>query len=222
MPKVAVVTGGSRGIGKAIAAELARQGINVRAPGRAELDLADPTRIQGWLASPGADNIDILVNNAGINELGTVSEMSDEAWKSMLQINLTAPLALCRGLMGPMMERGWGRIVSVSSIWSILGRERRGGYAATKAAINGLTRVAAVEGARSGVLVNAVAPGYIATELTRRNNSPQDILEIEKRIPAGRLGEPDEIARVVAWLCSEANTYVTGQTIVADGGFSIV
>jgi 3-oxoacyl-[acyl-carrier protein] reductase len=222
MTRLALVTGGGRGIGKAIAAELARVGITVLTPPRSELDLALPASITAYLTAQRAQPIDILVNNAGINELGALGNLGDEAWQAMLQVNLTGPLMLCQGLMGGMKARKWGRIVNISSIWSQLGREARAGYAATKSAINGLTRVAAVEGAPHGVLVNAVAPGYIATELTFTNNTPEDIRGIEGRIPAGRLGQPDEIARVVRFLCSEDNTYLTGQVLIVDGGFSIV
>jgi len=222
MPRTALVTGGGRGIGLAIATELRRSGVTVITPPRAELDLSRPESIQAYLASSAGTTIDILVNNAGINELGKLGALGDDAWQSMLQVNLTGPLMLCQGYMGGMAERNWGRIVNISSIWSQLGREARAGYAATKSAINGLTRVAAVEGAKRNVLVNAVAPGYIATELTFKNNSPQDIAEIERKIPAGRLGRPEEIAKMIRWLCSEENTYLTGQVLTVDGGFSIV
>ncbi len=224
MPRTALVTGGSRGIGRAIADELGRAGVAVRTPSRQELDLADPRSIARWLEGerarvPGAD---ILVNNAGINDLGRIADLPDAALARMLQVNLAGPFALLRGLMPSMCTRGWGRVVNLSSIWSQHGREARGGYAASKAALEGLTRVAAVEGAKQGVLVNAVAPGFIATELTFKNNSPQEVREIEGRIPAGRLGTPEEVARAVRWLCSEENSYMTGQVLVLDGGFSIV
>jgi 3-oxoacyl-[acyl-carrier protein] reductase len=221
--RTALVTGASRGIGAAIAAELARGGCAVLAPARAELDLADPGSIQRWLAGPGAGAaIDVLVNNAGINELGRVDQLRDDALERMLQVNLAGPFALLRGLLPGMRQRGWGRVVNISSVWANLAREGRGGYSATKGALEGLTRVAAVEGAKQGVLVNAVAPGFIATELTFKNMPPQDIKDFEARIPLGRLGAPEEVARAVRWLCSEENSYMTGQVLVLDGGFSIV
>jgi len=222
MGRLALVTGGSRGIGKAISQELSLGGYTVLTPPRTELDLSASVSIQSYLDRLGDRAIDCLVNNAGINELGRLGSLSESAWQAMLQINLTAPLMLCQGLMPGMKSRKWGRIVNISSIWSELGREARGGYAATKSAINGLTRAAAVEGAPYQVLVNAVAPGYIATELTFKNNSPAEIAGIEGRIPAGRLGQPEEIARMVRFLCSPENTYLTGQVLTIDGGFSIV
>jgi NAD(P)-dependent dehydrogenase (short-subunit alcohol dehydrogenase family) len=222
MGRLALVTGGSRGIGKAISQELSQGGYTVLTPPRAELDLAAPASITAYVGRLRDRPIDCLVNNAGINELGILGALSESAWKDMLQTNLTAPLMLIQALMPGMKSRRWGRIVNVSSIWSELGREARGGYAATKSALNGLTRAAAVEAAPHQVLVNAVAPGYIATELTFKNNSPADIAGIEARIPARRLGQPEEIARVVRFLCSEENTYLTGQVLTIDGGFSIV
>ncbi len=224
MPRTALVTGGSRGIGRAIAQELASAGVALVLPTRQELDLADPASIAHYLATSSQvqSGIDILVNNAGINELGRIGQLKESALRSMLQINLEGPFALLQGLLPAMCARGWGRVVNISSIWSVLGREARGGYAATKSANNRQTPVAAVEGAKNGVLVNAVAPGYIATELTFKNNAPADIQEIERRIPLGRLGKPEEIARLVRWLVSDENTYLTGQTLVLDGGFSIL
>jgi NAD(P)-dependent dehydrogenase (short-subunit alcohol dehydrogenase family) len=226
MPRTALVTGGSRGIGQAIAQELARAGVAVVAPTRQELDLADGPSIARWLAAarlrPATAAIDILVNNAGINDLGRISELPPEALSRMLQVNLAGPFALLQGLLPGMCERGWGRVVNIASVWSVVAREGRGGYAATKAGLNGLTRVAAVEAARQGVLVNAVAPGFIATELTFKNMPPQDIKEMEGRIPAARLGKPAEVARLVRWLCSEENSYMTGQVLLIDGGYSIV
>jgi 3-oxoacyl-[acyl-carrier protein] reductase len=222
MPRTALLTGGSRGIGKAIGERLAADGVRVVAPSRAQLDLAQGESIVRWLEQNRGLTIDILVNNAGINELGGIGEIRDEAWDAMLQTNLSAPLALSRALLPLMAERGWGRVVNLASVWAVVGRERRGGYAATKAALCAITRVAAVEFAKRGVLVNAVAPGFIATELTYKNNSPADIAEIERKIPMGRLGKPEEIAELVRWLCSESNSYVTGQTILADGGYTLV
>ena len=138
----------------------------------------------------------------------------------MLQVNLVAPLRLIRGLAPGMVARGYGRIVNLSSIWGQVSRPRRVTYALTKSGLNGLTRTLAVELAAHNVLVNAVAPGYVNTELTRQNNSPQEIDAICQTIPARRLAEPAEIAEVVAFLCSEKNSYITGQTIVVDGGFT--
>jgi len=217
--RTALVTGAARGIGAAIAEALRAQDVSVLQAGRADLDLSDAASINAWLGRHGGA-VDILVNNAGINVLNDIEAVTPEDWSAMVQVDLTAPLQLIQGIAPGMRARGWGRIVNISSIFGVVTRERRGAYSAVKAGLNGLTRTAAVELAPSGVLVNSVCPGYVATDLTRQNNSPADIEKIEATIPLGRLAAPDEIARLVAWLCSEANTYLTGQTILVDGGFT--
>jgi NAD(P)-dependent dehydrogenase (short-subunit alcohol dehydrogenase family) len=164
--------------------------------------------------------IDILVNNAGINPLGGATDYLDADLAATIQVNVTAPMQLARAVAPGMVQRGYGRVVNVSSIWSVVARARRYVYSTSKAAINGMTRALAVELAGSGVLVNAVAPGYVNTELTRQNNTPDDLDRISRAIPVGRLAEPREIAAVVAFLCSERNSYLTGQTLVVDGGFT--
>jgi NAD(P)-dependent dehydrogenase (short-subunit alcohol dehydrogenase family) len=119
-----------------------------------------------------------------------------------------------------MRKRRWGRIVNISSIFGIVTRQQRAAYSATKSALAGLTRTMAVELGHNNVLVNCVAPGYVETELTRQNNSPSDLEKIADTIPMGRLGQPEEIAKLVAFLCGDDNTYITGQVLVADGGFT--
>jgi 3-oxoacyl-[acyl-carrier protein] reductase len=217
----ALVTGASRGIGKAIAVEFQQKGITVITPTRAELDLGDPNSVAQWCSTSANLDIGILVNNAGINELRSITELDDDTWRRMEQINVSSPLALMRALLPGMQERRWGRIVNIASIWAHAAKERRGGYAATKAALIAATRVAALEYAPTGILVNAVSPGFTATELTYSNNSEADIATIRGRIPLGRLAEPAEIARIVVWLASNENTYITGQAIQVDGGYTL-
>ena len=220
--RTALVTGGSRGIGQAIAIALSQRGVAVLAPTREELDLAVPGSVAAWCHNQAHRPIDILINNAGINTLRGVASLDDAAWAGMEQINLRAPLQLMRELLPRMAERHWGRVVNLTSIWGHVARENRAGYAATKAAMSALTRNAALEFASAGVLVNAVSPGFVATELTRSNNSPDALAVICGKIPLGRLAEPKEIAELVAWLASDANSYVTGQTLVADGGYTVI
>jgi 3-oxoacyl-[acyl-carrier protein] reductase len=138
----------------------------------------------------------------------------------MMQVNLTAPALLAQGLVGGMRARRWGRIVNVSSVFSQVTKEKRAAYSSSKAGLNGLTRTLAVELGPDNILVNSIAPGYVDTELTKRNNPPQDLAAIARTIPLRRLAQTDEIARCAAFLCSEDNTYLTGQTIVVDGGFT--
>ncbi len=217
--RTALVTGAARGIGAAIAGALRAQGADVLTPGRSELDLVDPASLARWLEQHGGQ-IDIVVNNAGINVLNDLEAITPDDWQQMVQINLTAPLQIIQGVAAGMKQRNWGRIVNISSIFGVVTKERRGAYSMVKSGLNGLSRTAAVELAPHGILVNSVCPGYVATDLTRQNNSPAELEKIAASIPAGRLAEPAEIARFVSWLCSDANTYLTGQTILVDGGFT--
>ncbi|AKC82032.1 short-chain dehydrogenase [Verrucomicrobia bacterium IMCC26134] len=216
----ALITGGSRGLGAAIAAELTLRGVQVMAPDRATLDLANPASLDAYLDEHASTEIDILINNAGINVLQGLSFLEPSVWQAMLQVNLTSALRLTQAFAPGMAARGWGRVVNLSTIFSLVTKERRAAYSMTKAALNALTRSAAVEFGPGGVLVNALAPGYVDTELTRRNNSPADIAAIEAAIPLRRLAAPSEIARLAAFLATDENTYITGQTLVADGGFT--
>ena len=218
----ALVTGGSRGIGRAIVAELKRRGMEVVAPGRDELDLAKPASIQAFIKAHADRGIDVLVNNAGINHIRSLAKLDGPAWRDMVQVNLTAPLELIQGFSAGMRTRKWGRIVNVSSVFSLVTREGRAAYSATKSGLNGLTRTCAVELAAEHILVNAICPGYVETEMTKRNNGPAELEAIARTIPIRRLAQPDEIARVAGFLCSEENTYCTGQLLAVDGGFTLV
>lgn len=218
--RVALVTGASRGLGAAITRELTNRGIKVLTPSRAELDLASAASIEAFVAAHAATQVDILVNNAGINTLRHITEIDAATWQSMLQVNLGAALRLTQAFAPGMCARGWGRILNLSTIFSVVNKERRAAYSMTKAALNALTRSSAVEFGPSGVLVNALAPGFVDTDLTRQNNSPEAIAAITQTIPLRRLAQPVEIARLAAFLVSEENSYLTGQTILADGGFT--
>jgi 3-oxoacyl-[acyl-carrier protein] reductase len=215
-----LLTGGARGIGAAIAARLEAAGHEIVAPPRADLDLASPQSIDAFLSAHGSDQIDILINNAGINTLRFIPEIDANTWNEMLQVNLTAALRLTQAFGPSMANRRWGRILNVVSIFALVTRERRAAYSMTKAALAALTRTAAVEFGPSGVIVNALAPGYVDTELTRKNNPPDVLLAIEGGIPLRRMAQATELAEVAAFLVSDANSYLTGQTVVVDGGFT--
>ena len=216
--RTALVTGASRGIGAAIAENFTRHGAKVLAPSREELDLADAGSVRGYLdgLSAGAD---IPVNCAGVNWPRPLRETDDRVLDETLEVNLAAPLRLVRGLAPGMAARGYGRILNVSSVWALVGREGRVVYAASKAGLEGMTRSLALEYAPD-VLANAVAPGFVATDLTRQNNTPEEIERIAAAIPLRRLATPDEVAELAVFLCSERNSYVTGQVVVCDGGFT--
>lgn len=217
--KTALITGASRGIGLAIARLFSDAGARVIIPDRTRLDLRSNESIDQFLMSM-KENIDVLIQNAGINTLSTAMEVSDNTMAEMTQVNLIGPMRLQRGFIKGMVNKKYGRIVNLSSVWSLVARAKRFPYSIVKSGINGMTRALAVELASDNVLVNAVAPGYVNTELTTQNNSAQELDEIRKSIPMRRLAEPNEIAEVVLFLASSRNSYITGQIIPVDGGFT--
>jgi 3-oxoacyl-[acyl-carrier protein] reductase len=219
--KTALITGASRGIGNAIAKILSQNNIEIITPNRSEMDLSDPVSVEKYLSNINI-KIDILVNNAGINPLSDVENIEFKTFEEVLQVNLISPVMILKHIVPKMKEQKFGRIVNISSIWSKLSKPERLMYSASKAGLDGVTRASAVELAKYNILVNSVAPGFVNTELTKKNNSPEDIAKLSELIPAGRLAEPDEIAEMVYFLCSDKNTYMTGQTIFLDGGFSCI
>jgi len=218
MSQAAFITGSSRGIGLATANRFREAGFEVIAPSRRELDLASLDSIENYLSRKGL-KADILINNAAENLIFTLDQLSLPDWQRMQTVNLTAPFLLMKYFARLMARKGWGRIVNISSIYSLVSRPGRAAYAASKAGLNGLTRTAALEHAEAGVLVNAVCPGFVETDLTRQNNTPAQIEVLRQQVPLKRLGVPDDIASLAFYLGSEQNTFITGQTIVADGGF---
>ena len=214
------LTGGARGIGAAIRQELVTAGYAVISPSREELNLASKDSVEAYLKNHSDLAVDVLINNAGMNVPEKISKISWDTWSKTLQTNLTSAVRLIQFLAPGMSSRGYGRILNTSSILGMVTKEGRAAYSMTKAALNALTRSAALEFGVGGVLVNSLAPGYVDTELTRNNNSTEALTSIIRSIPLGRMADPKELARVAGFLVSDQNTYLTGQTIVVDGGFT--
>ena len=217
--KTALITGASGGIGKSIKESLINEQIEVISPSRSELDLSSSESINDFLTNL-SKSIDILVNNAGILKVGKHNELSSSDFQEILQVNVIAPFVLMSKLAYSMKENKFGRIVNISSIWSQVSREGRSIYSASKAAVDSLTRSFALELSSYNILVNSIAPGYVNTELIKKNNSQTELDSIKKNIPLERFAEPSEIANLVTFLCSEKNSYITGQVIIMDGGYT--
>jgi 3-oxoacyl-[acyl-carrier protein] reductase len=237
----ALVTGASRGLGRAIALELGRQGHTVavhygRSSAEAESVAAEITSsggkavlVQGDLSSlEGAKavataaiealgGLEVLVNNAGITKDGLAMRMSDDAWDSVIDTNLGAPFALTRAALRTMLSAKWGRIVNVSSVVGLMGNPGQANYISAKAGLIGLTKAIAKEYAGKGITCNAVAPGFIESDMT--DKLPENVrTKYLEGIPAGRFGSPQDVATLVAFLASEGAGYINGQTIAVDGG----
>jgi 3-oxoacyl-[acyl-carrier protein] reductase len=238
--QVAVVTGASQGLGRAIAEALAAAGATVALVARSAGKLADVAagiRASGGTAeefpcdvSKGDEvanvveqvveklgRLDILVNNAGVTRDTLLPRMSDEEWDEVLTTNLRGPFLFMRAASRPMMQQRYGRIINVSSVSGLIGNPGQANYSASKAGLVGLTRTVSKELAGRKVTVNAVAPGFIASDMTAALG-PALLDEVKKRVPAKRLGEAWEIAEAVLFLAAPSSSYITGQVLVVDGG----
>jgi len=240
--KRALVTGGGRGIGRAVAIRLASEGAHVIAVGRTAdeveatardtggtalvLDIADRSALEGIRERVGP--VSVLVNNAGVAESAPLSRTTDEMWDRAFAVNVTAAFLLCRAFVPAMVEAGFGRVVNVASTAGITGFGYTAAYCASKHALVGLTRALAMDVAKSAVTVNAVCPGWVRTRMTDESISRivaktgrsegEARQSLERMSPQGRLVEPEEVAHAVAMLCDAAAGSIHGQTIVVDGG----
>jgi 3-oxoacyl-[acyl-carrier protein] reductase len=216
-----LVTGASKGIGFAIACKFKSLGYLVLTPGRNEMDLSENKSIDLYLKNL-KQPIDILVNNAGISILAKSNQISDEDITKTLQVNLIAPIRITRAIIPMMVANKYGRIANISSIWNTITKPKRLIYSVSKSGLSSATRTWAVELAEHNILVNAVAPGFVDTEMTRKNNNTGSMKRLADSVPLKRLATSKEIAEVVEFLCSDRNSYLTGQTIYVDGGFTCI
>ena len=216
--KTALITGSSRGIGKSIKESLSKDGIDIINPSRDILDLSSPKSIDEFL-SQLTTHIDIVINNAGILKVGQHDEISTDDFHEVFQVNVVAPFKLISGLVEGMKPQKFGRIVNISSIWGQKSKEGRTLYSSSKAALDALTRSLAIEFAAYNILINSVAPGYIETDMLKQYNTEKELLKIKDTIPMKRFGKKIEIAELVKFLCSENNSYITGQILTIDGGY---
>lgn len=215
----ALITGGSKGIGKAIVSKFVENSIEVIVPTRKELDLSSDNSIEKFSTKFNTP-IDILINNAGVNEISLLENLSDSKISDVLNINLVAPIKLIRNLLPFLKESKNAKIVNISSVWSVVSKEGRSIYSISKSGLNALTRSLALELCDIPVLVNSVAPGYVNTDLTLKNNTTSQLEDIKKIIPLKRLADPEEIAEIVYFLSTPQNSYLTGQVIIVDGGYT--
>ncbi len=221
MKRTVLLTGASRGIGKAIFQRLQAKNYTMISPSRSELDLIDDKSIERFVKKNKGRKIDIIINNAGVNYPQWITEMEDRNIAETMQVNLVAPIKLIRGLSTHMIKNKWGRIVNISSAFGIVARGKQILYCSTKHGINGMTKALALEFAQHNIFVNAVCPGFTRTDLVVQRNTPEKIAVLEKDIPLGRLADPKEVVYAVEFLIHAKNTYITGETLVIDGGFTI-
>jgi 3-oxoacyl-[acyl-carrier protein] reductase len=243
--KTALITGATRGIGKAIADKLLKSNASLILTGTKseeidklneeianngitnvkyfQLDLSSEESLKIFLKKIDAfSHIDICINNAGANKISSFLDTSDEDYHLLLDVNLKGPLEILKVVGKKMIENNYGRIVNVASIWSHITKHGRSLYTTSKSGLVGLTKTLSVEWAPYNVLVNAVSPGFTLTELTANTNTPEELKQIEGMIPIKRMAQPFEIANTVLFLCSDLNSYLTGQNIIIDGGYTNV
>lgn len=229
------ISGASRGIGRAIAEAFTKEGAFVIGSRTSENKDADSV-CDEWVQADFLrldeiedcanylqnKRVDIIVNNAGINKNAEYLNINPNTFLSIQQVNVFAPFRLCQAVLPNMIDKGWGRIINISSIWGKISMAHRAAYSSSKFALDGMTLAIAAEYAGKGVLANCIAPGFIDTDLTRKMLGERGLKELLNKVPIGRLGDVLEISELVLWLASNQNTFMTGQNIAIDGGFTRV
>lgn len=238
--KIVIITGATKGIGQSIAHHFKNLGAELILTGtkKEEIDrlnessdpsgkvkyyyldfLNDVSVVEFVKCFQQRTKIDILVNNAGINKIEYIYNFDNDDWENIIKVNLTGPFRLIKEVGKIMKEQKYGKIINIASIFGTITMGRRNAYTASKSGLIGLTKTVSVDLAPYNVLVNAVSPGIIETSLTRQILKENEIIELSSEVPLGRLGQPEEIAKLVLFLTSEYNTYITGQNIIIDGGY---
>ena len=231
---LALVTGGTRGIGEAICKEFLKKDIEVIITGTSknsnhpkgstykEVNFLSDTSLDDFISYVAKQKVDILINNAGINRIDYFTEIKPKDFDEVYRVNLKAPFLLSQAVVPNMLSNNWGRIINISSIFGKISKEKRASYSASKFGLDGLTAAMSAELCKNNILVNSVGPGFIDTDMTRNILGNSGISKVEQQIPIRRLGNVEEIASFVCWLASDSNTYLTGQNIMIDGGFTRV
>lgn len=244
--RVALVTGGNRGLGRAIAGAFAEAGAEVALTSRSEeraqeaaaematatgarcvglgLDVRDGEQVEAAVSRVTSElgGVDILMNNAGVNIRESIWDLKDESWEQVIETNLAGAMRCSRAVLSGMKEKGWGRIINMGSILSVVGIPQRSAYASSKAGVLGMTRAMALDLAPHGITVNALCPGVFKTEINRPIlNDPDYLKEFLKQVPLGHLGDPSELAGAAVFLASEASAYMTGAALFVDGGWTV-
>jgi len=237
--QVVLITGATRGIGASIAETFAAAGADLILTGTNQkqidqlnserhrigqyfcVDFDSNNSLTNFLTRVSAlDRLDVCINNAGINPLNEIDKVLIEDFDRTTRVNFRAPYLICQEAIRKMKVSSYGRVLNIGSIWASSTKIGRSVYSASKAGLVGMTRAIATDVGRFNILVNAISPGFVLTDMTRSNLSEEARRELANQVPLGRFAEPEEIAKVAAFLCSKENTFITGQDIVVDGGFT--